>query len=55
VLLVDKPKGWTSFDVCNAIKKPLRQLGVKKVGQPGHSEVVNTEHQSPLAGRRAAC
>lgn len=31
VLLVDKPAGWTSFDACNAIKKAMQKLGVKKV------------------------
>lgn len=31
VLLVDKPKTWTSFDACNAIKKAMLRLGVKKV------------------------
>eukprot|EP00879_Flechtneria_rotunda_P006230 GHRR01006549.1.p1 GENE.GHRR01006549.1~~GHRR01006549.1.p1 ORF type:complete len:338 (+),score=124.08 GHRR01006549.1:1035-2048(+) len=35
VLLVDKPKGWTSFDACNAIKKAIKRLGIKKVGHAG--------------------
>jgi TruB family pseudouridylate synthase (N terminal domain) len=35
VLLVDKPVGWTSFDACNAIKKAVQKLGVKKVGHAG--------------------
>lgn len=32
VLLVDKPLGWTSFDVVNKIR---RKLGLKKVGHAG--------------------
>jgi tRNA pseudouridine55 synthase len=32
VLLVDKPLGWTSFDVVNKIRK---KLGIKKVGHAG--------------------
>ena len=35
VMLVDKPKGWTSFDACNALKGALRCLGVAKVGHAG--------------------
>lgn len=33
VLLVDKPKGWTSFDVCGKLRNVLRFLGpaVRKV------------------------
>ena len=34
-VLVDKPKGWTSFDVCNAIKRALRPLYIQKVGHAG--------------------
>ncbi len=37
ILLVDKPKGWTSFDVCNKLRGALRSLyGVKKF-KIGHS------------------
>jgi len=37
ILLVDKPKGWTSFDVCNKLRGVLRHsLGVKKI-KVGHS------------------
>ncbi len=37
VLLVDKPKGWTSFDVVNKIRYKLkRRLGVKKI-KVGHA------------------
>ena len=37
LLLVDKPKGWTSFDVVNKLRWALRKkLGVKKV-KVGHS------------------
>ena len=37
LLLVDKPKGWTSFDVVNKIRWALRKkLGVKKI-KVGHS------------------
>ena len=32
VVLVDKPKGWTSFDVCNKLRKAL---AVRKVGHAG--------------------
>ena len=36
-LLVDKPKGWTSFDVVNKIRYQLKKLlGVKKI-KVGHS------------------
>jgi hypothetical protein len=31
VLLVDKPKEWTSFDACNAIKGAVKRMGVSKV------------------------
>lgn len=37
LLLVDKPKGWTSFDVVNKIRYSLKfKLGVKKI-KVGHS------------------
>lgn len=37
VLLVDKPEGWTSFDVVNKIRYKLKKhLGVKKI-KVGHS------------------
>ncbi len=37
MLLVDKPVGWTSFDVVNKIRFRLRHLlGVKKI-KVGHS------------------
>jgi len=32
ILLVNKPQGWTSFDVCNFVKK---RFGIKKVGHTG--------------------
>ena len=36
LVLVDKPKGWTSFDVCNKLRNELRRAyGVKKVGHTG--------------------
>ncbi len=31
-MLVDKPKGWTSFDVCAKLRGALR---VKKIGHAG--------------------
>lgn len=31
-LLIDKPAGWTSFDVCAKLRKPL---GVKRIGHTG--------------------
>ena len=37
LLLIDKPKGWTSFDVVNKIRYKLKfKLGVKKI-KVGHS------------------
>ena len=37
LLLVDKPKGWTSFDVVNKIRYTLKfKLGVKKI-KVGHA------------------
>ncbi len=33
VLLVDKPKTWTSFDVCNKLKWAVKQFGVKKASK----------------------
>ncbi|MEM9992247.1 MAG: tRNA pseudouridine(55) synthase TruB [Bacteroidota bacterium] len=37
LLLVDKPKDWTSFDVVNKIRSKIRyQLGIKKI-KVGHS------------------
>ncbi|GIL48544.1 hypothetical protein Vafri_5035 [Volvox africanus] len=35
VILVDKPLGWTSFDVCGKIRNMLKFIGVKKVGHAG--------------------
>ncbi|KAG2435888.1 hypothetical protein HXX76_007083 [Chlamydomonas incerta] len=35
VILVDKPLGWTSFDVCGKIRNMIRFLEVKKVGHAG--------------------
>ncbi|EFJ51263.1 hypothetical protein VOLCADRAFT_87889 [Volvox carteri f. nagariensis] len=35
VILVDKPLGWTSFDVCAKIRNLLKFIGVKKVGHAG--------------------
>jgi tRNA pseudouridine55 synthase len=35
VVLIDKPPGWSSFDVCHALKRPLKALGVSKVGHAG--------------------
>ncbi|GLC51944.1 hypothetical protein PLESTB_000565500 [Pleodorina starrii] len=35
VILVDKPLGWTSFDVCGKIRNMLKFLGVRKVGHAG--------------------
>lgn len=37
VLLIDKPQGWTSFDVVNKVRYKIKhQLGVKKI-KVGHS------------------
>ncbi len=33
-LLIDKPLGWTSFDVCGKLRNTLKFLGVKKVLAP---------------------
>lgn len=35
VLLIDKPKTWTSFDVCAKLKGAIKQFKVKKVGHAG--------------------
>ncbi|MEW5298029.1 MAG: hypothetical protein WDW38_003684 [Sanguina aurantia] len=35
MLLVDKPIGWTSFDVCGKLRNTLKFLGIKKVGHAG--------------------
>ena len=36
LVLVDKPQGWTSFDVCNKLRNRFnRSYGVKKVGHTG--------------------
>lgn len=35
VLLMDKPKGWTSFDVVGKTRSMTRKFGVKKVGHCG--------------------
>lgn len=55
VLLVDKPKGWTSFDVCNAIKKPLKQLGVKKVSSSSSSSSSLQHHHTQASPVCLAC
>lgn len=34
-MLIDKPPGWSSFDVCHALKRPLKALGIAKVGHAG--------------------
>ncbi|KAJ9517322.1 hypothetical protein QJQ45_016699 [Haematococcus lacustris] len=34
-VLIDKPLGWTSFDVVAKLRSALRSLGVKKVGHSG--------------------
>jgi tRNA pseudouridine55 synthase len=39
ILLVDKPKGWTSFDVCNFVKK---RFGIEKVGHTGTLDPIAT-------------
>lgn len=37
LLLVDKPKGWTSFDVVNKVRGLIRhKYGIKKI-KVGHS------------------
>ncbi|MFK8057739.1 MAG: tRNA pseudouridine(55) synthase TruB [Saprospiraceae bacterium] len=37
ILLIDKPKGWTSFDVVNRIRYRLRKITGKKKIKVGHS------------------
>ena len=37
LLLIDKPKGWTSFDVVNRIRYRLRKITGKKKIKVGHS------------------
>ncbi|MBI4431452.1 MAG: tRNA pseudouridine(55) synthase TruB [Candidatus Omnitrophica bacterium] len=48
LLLVDKPKTWTSFDVCNFIK---RRFHVKKVGHTGTLDPQATGVMVILLGR----
>lgn len=46
VLLVDKPKGWTSFDVVNFVRKQVAAAEGKK---PKHTKVGHTGTLDPLA------
>ncbi|HSX31282.1 MAG TPA: tRNA pseudouridine(55) synthase TruB [Candidatus Saccharimonadales bacterium] len=46
VLLVDKPKGWTSFDVVNYVRKLVAQAEGKK---PKNTKVGHTGTLDPLA------
>ncbi|MEX0748350.1 MAG: tRNA pseudouridine(55) synthase TruB [Rhodothermales bacterium] len=48
VLLIDKPKGWTSFDV---IRKLRRVLGVRKMGHAGTLDPMATGLLIVLVGR----
>jgi tRNA pseudouridine55 synthase len=48
VLLVDKPKGWTSFDV---IRRLRRTLGVRKMGHAGTLDPMATGLLIVLVGR----
>jgi len=36
VIAINKPQGWTSFDVCNKIKHTLRQIYGKEMPKVGH-------------------
>ncbi|KAK3280386.1 hypothetical protein CYMTET_11771 [Cymbomonas tetramitiformis] len=51
VLLVDKPKGWTSFDVCGKLKGSLRRIGAKKVGHAGTLDPMATGLLIVCAGK----
>lgn len=46
ILLVDKPKGWTSFDVVNYVRKMVAQAEGKK---PKNTKVGHTGTLDPLA------
>lgn len=46
ILLVDKPKGWTSFDVVNYVRKMVATAEGKK---PKHTKVGHTGTLDPLA------
>lgn len=48
VLIIDKPKSWTSFDVCNFIK---RRFHIKKVGHTGTLDPQATGVMIILLGR----
>jgi tRNA pseudouridine55 synthase len=46
ILLIDKPKGWTSFDVVNYVRKMVATAEGKK---PKHTKVGHTGTLDPLA------
>lgn len=46
ILLVDKPSGWTSFDVVNYVRKSVARVEAKK---PKHVKVGHTGTLDPLA------
>lgn len=46
ILLIDKPQGWTSFDVVNYIRRIIAQYELKK---PKHCKVGHTGTLDPLA------
>lgn len=48
ILIVDKPKGWSSFDVVNFIKK---RFGLKKVGHAGTLDPIATGVLVVLIGK----
>lgn len=53
ILLIDKPKGWTSFDVVARVRSQLRSASQKlqvESGKSGNSEpsTLNFQHSTPL-------
>lgn len=48
LLLVDKPKGWTSFDVVNKVRRVVETSGLNKTGKKRHP-VGHTGTLDPLA------
>lgn len=48
ILLVDKPKGWTSFDVVNKVRRVIEQSGLNRAGKK-RFPVGHTGTLDPLA------
>jgi tRNA pseudouridine55 synthase len=48
ILLIDKPKGWTSFDVVNKVRRIIEQSGLNRTGKKRYP-VGHTGTLDPLA------